>query len=146
VTAPTPTPDTPDTPAPLDAGEREDGPTCDCCGKAECPDAALPAFTEPRDCLYAPIYHALRDSKDCDYGCARDYTTQAVRLWVVDAVEAILTAQLANVEALLAPGSGLSRVAKDAIRAALSGDPGPEDTGSESARADREGQGREGAQ
>jgi hypothetical protein len=66
-----------------------DAPACETCGKTTCPDADLPEFSEPRACVYAPIYRALRDSKDCDYGCARDYTNQAVRLWIVEAVEQI---------------------------------------------------------
>lgn len=68
-----------------------DFPECETCGKIDCPDAELPSFSEPRDCEYAAIYHALRDAKDCDYGCARDYTNQAIRLWVVEAVEGIVT-------------------------------------------------------
>lgn len=67
---------------------------CETCGKTECPDAALPAFSEPRDCVYAPIYRALRDAKDCDYGCARDYTNQAIALWVVPAIERIIAAHV----------------------------------------------------
>lgn len=73
-----------------------DAPECETCGKADCPDADLPGFSEPRECMYAPIYHALKDAKDCDYGCARDYTNQTVRLWVVEAVEQIVTARLAE--------------------------------------------------
>lgn len=73
---------------PLPSAEKDaDGPECETCGKTTCPDADLPEFSEPRNCTYAPIYRALRAAKDCDYGCARDYTNQAVRLWVVEAVE-----------------------------------------------------------
>ena len=95
------------TPAPvaqpaLTDEERDDGPECETCGKVECPDAALPSFSEPRDCAYAPIYHALKDAKDCGYGCARDYTNQAVRLWVVEAVERILAARDADLRERLA--------------------------------------------
>jgi len=70
-----------------------DGPECETCGKTTCPDADLPAFSEPAACQYAPIYHALRDARDCDYGCARDYTNQAIRLEVVGAVDQILAAR-----------------------------------------------------
>jgi hypothetical protein len=76
------------------SADKDAGPECDTCGKTTCPDAALPEFSEPRECIYGPIYHALKDSKDCDYGCARDYTNQAVRLWVVDAVEGIIAARV----------------------------------------------------
>lgn len=67
-----------------------DGPECDTCGKPTCPDAQLPAFSEPRDCVFKPIYEAIRNSKDCDYGCSRDYTNQTVTLWMVPAIEALL--------------------------------------------------------
>jgi len=70
-----------------------DAPACDTCGKTTCPDADLPAFSEPVACQYAPIYHALRDARDCDYGCARDYTNQAIRLEVVGAVDQLVAAR-----------------------------------------------------
>lgn len=76
----------------------EDGPECETCGRTTCPDADLPGFSEPRDCEFAPIFEAIRDSKDCDYGCARDLTNQAIRLEVVPAVERILAARLAAAE------------------------------------------------
>lgn len=82
----------------LPIAERDAGPECETCGKTTCPDAALPEFSEPRECVYGPIYHALKDSKDCDYGCSRDYTNQAVRLWVVEAVEQIVVEQVAAAE------------------------------------------------
>ena len=77
----------------------EDGPACDTCGKITCPDADLPAFSEPVACDYTPIYHALRYARDCDYGCARDYTNQAIRLEVVGAVDQIVAARTQALEA-----------------------------------------------
>ena len=101
-------------PPPLPTIEEDAGPECDTCGKATCPDAALPEFSEPRECVYGPIYHALKDSKDCDYGCARDYTNQAVRLWVVEAVERIVAERLVEAaplirRAILDPGAFVKR-------------------------------------
>lgn len=91
-------------------------PVCETCGKTTCPDAALPAFSEPRDCTFAPIYFALRDAKDCDYGCSRDYTNQAIRLWVVEAVEEIVAAEIANLtrwkEEALQVISGLQKLGR----------------------------------
>lgn len=75
------------------------GPECDNCGKTTCPDADQPAFTEPTDCEFASLYRAFRDTKDCDYGCGRDYSMQAVRLWMVPEFERILAARLAEVTA-----------------------------------------------
>lgn len=74
----------------------DDGPTCETCGKPNCPDADLPSFSEPRACAYAPVYEAIKDAKDCDYGCSRDYTNQAVCLWVAPAVERIVDAARAT--------------------------------------------------
>lgn len=68
-----------------------DGPTCETCGKETCPDADLPAFSAPVECIYRPVYEALRASKDCDYGCARDYTNQQISLWIAEAIEGLLT-------------------------------------------------------
>lgn len=74
-----------------------DGPECDNCGKTTCPDAHLPMFSEPRECEFASMYEAFRESKDCDYGCGRDYSMQAVRLWLVPEMERILAARDARV-------------------------------------------------
>jgi len=68
-----------------------DGPTCETCGKETCPDADLPAFSAPVECIYRPVYEALRASKDCDYGCSRDYTNQQISLWIAEAIEGLLT-------------------------------------------------------
>lgn len=75
--------------------EEDDGPECETCGKTTCPDAELPSFSSPLNCAYTPIYEALKDAKDCDYGCARDLTNQGVRLYVVPAVKRIVDAALA---------------------------------------------------
>lgn len=56
----------------------EVGPECDLCGKADCPDANLPGFSEPRDCVLTPVYEQLRYDR-CDYGCGRDITKAAIR-------------------------------------------------------------------
>lgn len=74
----------------------DDGPECETCGRTTCPDADLPGFSEPVSCAYAGVYQALKDTKDCDYGCSRDYTNQAIRLWVVEAVEPMLAAARAD--------------------------------------------------
>lgn len=86
-------------PAPETTLTDADGPECETCGSTTCPDADLPGFSEPKDCPFAPIYQALHDAKDCDYGCARDYTNQAIRLWVVPAVERIIEARTAALTA-----------------------------------------------
>lgn len=74
----------------------DDGPECETCGKTTCPDAGQAAFSEPVNCEYAPIYRAFRDTKECDYGCGRDFTNQGIRLWIVPEVEAMIAARLAQ--------------------------------------------------
>lgn len=75
---------------------QDDGPECDTCGKTTCPDAQLPAFSEPKDCELASLYRAFRDTKDCDYGCGRDFTNQGIRLEVAPAVERIVVQRVAT--------------------------------------------------
>lgn len=53
-------------------------PECDLCGKTDCPDADLPGFSEPRECIYKPVYDALRYDR-CEYGCGRDITKDTIR-------------------------------------------------------------------
>ena len=87
---------------PVAGDVEDDGPECSNCGKADCPDADLPEFSEPRECEFASMYEAFRASKDCDYGCGRDYSMQAVRLWMVPEMERILAARLASHDAATA--------------------------------------------
>lgn len=79
-------------PAAASDAEPADGPACETCGRTTCPDADLPGFSAPRDCEYAPIYQAIHDAKDCDYGCARDLTNQGIRLYIVPVVEQLKAA------------------------------------------------------
>lgn len=65
-----------------------EGPECETCGKATCPDADLPGFSAPRQCTYAPIYEALRYDR-CEYGCGRDITNDTIRRDIVPTVDAI---------------------------------------------------------
>jgi hypothetical protein len=74
--------------------ENDTGPECDLCGKTTCPDADLPEFSEPRDCILAPVYEELRYDR-CDYGCGRDITKTTVR-----------RAARALADRILPPGSG----------------------------------------
>lgn len=72
-------------------GVEDDGPECETCGKTTCPDADLPGFSVPRQCAFAPLFHAFRDAVDCDYGCGRDLTNAGIRRGVVRAVEALVS-------------------------------------------------------